>query len=317
MDNDKLERFFSNSSTEEEIKEIQNWIEENPENNTAFSKAYKKYVMTALAVLRSGQTSSQYTSKSKTQRRRKLLSGIIAGTISAAAVLGIGIFIGDRMSMDTNQHILISADAGQRANVILADGTTVVLNSGSSLEYPASFTSKQRKVKLDGEALFDVTSDKRHPFVVETSQYDVKVLGTRFDIIAEKGSSIFSTSLLEGMVNIIDKTGKEIAVLHPDQKITIENGAVSIREVHDIEVECQWTDGIISVAGQPFDKIIEVISRSYGVKIRIEKESLPELRFSYLKLRISDGIEHALKSLQRGSDFTYIFDDSKEEYIIR
>ncbi|MGN0188948.1 MAG: FecR family protein [Candidatus Cryptobacteroides sp.] len=320
MDNEKLERFFSDESTEEEISEIHKWVEESAEHNTAFSNAYKRYVMTSLAVLRSvhNEETARKTAAEGGKSRRGLILRIVAGTLSAAAVLVAGVFIGDRMSGDTsNRSFSISAEAGQRANVTLADGTKVILNSGSTLEYPTSFTSRQRKVRLDGEAMFDVTSDRKHPFVVETGQYDVKVLGTKFDVIADNNTGMFTTALLEGKVNITDKSGKELAVLRPEQKITIENGAVLISEIKNPEEECQWTDGIISVAGQPFDKIMKKISRSYGVKIRIERDNIPVLRFSYLKLRVSDGVEHALKSLQRGAEFTYVFDDSTEEYIIR
>lgn len=84
----------------------------------------------------------------------------------------------------------------------LADGTKVWLNSRSSLKFPTNFQGKSRNVILDGEGFFTVAKNKEVPFIVKTKKYDVKVLGTEFNILAYSTDSIWETSLLEGSVEI-------------------------------------------------------------------------------------------------------------------
>ena len=92
--------------------------------------------------------------------------------------------------------------AGQRAELLLADGTKVWLNSRSKLKFPDRFQKDARKVELDGEGYFEVTHQEEAPFTVHTSKYDVKVLGTEFNVKAYKDKEQFETSLLKGSVEV-------------------------------------------------------------------------------------------------------------------
>lgn len=89
---------------------------------------------------------------------------------------------------------------GERSQVVLPDGTKVWLNSSSSVEYVAPFFSRQRRVKMEGEAYFEVEHDRRAPFVVSTNGLDIEVLGTRFNIRNDDNEHRVTTVLLEGAV---------------------------------------------------------------------------------------------------------------------
>ena len=88
----------------------------------------------------------------------------------------------------------ITVPAGQRINITLADGTNVWLNARTTIQYPITFNEKERLVKLDGEAYFDVTKDKSKPFIVQTNNYNVEVLGTKFDVDSYSETEIFETT---------------------------------------------------------------------------------------------------------------------------
>ena len=87
-------------------------------------------------------------------------------------------------------------------NITLPDQTTIVLNRYSSLSYPKRFRGKERKVRLEGEAYFEVSKDTAHPFKVETGTVRVQVLGTHFNIDAYPEDTEIKTTLLEGSVSV-------------------------------------------------------------------------------------------------------------------
>lgn len=91
---------------------------------------------------------------------------------------------------------------GQRLKFTLPDGSSVQLNSGAKIEYPSVFKKNLRRVKLSGEAVFDVEHDERCPFVVETFASDIRVLGTKFNVVADERHQRFSTALLQGRVQL-------------------------------------------------------------------------------------------------------------------
>ena len=90
--------------------------------------------------------------------------------------------------------------AGQRAQLILQDGTEVWLNAKSKLIYPARFTGEKRQVEVEGEAFFKVAKDPSRPFIVSTHDVDMKVLGTQFNVYSYPETGYVQTSLLEGSV---------------------------------------------------------------------------------------------------------------------
>ena len=113
----------------------------------------------------------------------------------------------------------ITVPAGQRINITLADGTNVWLNARTTIQYPITFNEKERLVKLDGEAYFDVTKDKNKPFIVQTNNYNVEVLGTKFDVDSYSETEIFETTLMEGSVRISSLTdANESLMLTPNNK---------------------------------------------------------------------------------------------------
>ena len=199
----------------------------------------------------------------------------------------------------------ISAPAGQRVNITLQDGTTVWLNSGTTIEYPARF-GKERKVNVEGEALFDVARDERHPFIVRTHACDVKVLGTKFNVLSDKESDMFCTSLLRGKVQVTNnRTGQSI-ILAPEQSVELKDGKLvrSSLESHD---GLMWNEGIISLYGDTFGALMRRFENAFGVRIDVIGSADIPMR-TRGKVRVSEGIAHALDILGNYIDFRYDYD---------
>lgn len=85
----------------------------------------------------------------------------------------------------------------QRAELTLDDGTRVCLNSNTTLTFPDHFDRKERRVTLDGEGYFQVAKNEKKPFIVQAKEYEVRVLGTEFNVMMYKDQDFFEISLAE------------------------------------------------------------------------------------------------------------------------
>ena len=232
-----------------------------------------------------------------------------AAQIAAMLALAVGIGWGYVSYHEHSWEALttrISAPEGQRVNLKLQDGTEVWLNSGAELEYPSLFAGDTRRVRLAGEAFFDVSHDASKPFVVETFACRVEVLGTRFNVNADVQHSGFSTTLLRGSVRLTSlEDSRQQVVLKPDEKAVFENGKLTLHRADDPN-EYLWVKGLISISGLDFKEVIHRMEHCYGVRINLNVAPIPTLE-AMGKLRISDGIEHALGILQRNCKFNYMY----------
>lgn len=326
IDYDIIDRFFAREATPEEADMLERWLKEDPAHELEFNKAYELFVLTQMSVETAAdgiadrvrgrrKVSAMETGRRSPFWRIVSYSAAVAASLVFGMLLNNHFFTRPAIEMIDSTVLFSEAQPGQRTSVVLSDGTKVELNSGTRIEYPAIFREGERRIRLDGEAMFDVAHDPEHPFIVETFAYDVRVLGTRFDVIADKERNEFSTALLEGSVRIQDKDANTLITLSPDMVATLENGNLltSYMGGHDYYL---WTDGVISASGVPFDRLMRRFERCYGYKVVIRRDDMPQIRFTYLKLRISDGIEHALDMLRKGSDFTYTYDESSNTYYI-
>lgn len=125
----------------------------------------------------------------------------------------------------------LSVPAGQRINIELADGTVVWLNSRTSIQYPAVFNGKERKVSINGEAYFEVAHNRKQPFIVETPKGQVEVTGTKFYVEAYSDNNDFVTSLIEGSVNVTKDD--KLITLRPSQMAYLQDGNLRIKEIED------------------------------------------------------------------------------------
>ncbi|MDX9882974.1 MAG: FecR family protein [Prolixibacteraceae bacterium] len=168
---------------------------------------------------------------------------------------------------------------GQKSNVILADGTSVWLNSGSILSY-SSDGKNRRKVRLTGEAFFDVAKDKKDPFLVETRDYTVKVYGTQFNVRAYGDSGESETVLKEGSVSIITDRNDEVKLMPGQRFFLNENKKCSLNEVNP-DLYLSWKDNLLRINNERLQDMVVRMERWYGVKIQVEKiEKVKDLRYT-------------------------------------
>ena len=251
------------------------------------------------------------------------MRSIGAWSMRIAAVLclclGVSYFAATKMfdRKASNNSLSVFVPNGERISMTLTDGTTVWLNSGTTLEYPAVFARAERRVKVTGEAMFDVKSDPQHPFVVETFACDVRVLGTKFNVEANEEEGIFTADLLRGRVQVCNRTDRSDRItMEPNQTVHLENGKLQLHAQENAD-KLLWTDGILCITGMTFEEVMAKFERCYDINVEILRDDLPQIEFQRCKLRISEGIDHALAVLQHAADFRYERDITTNTLYIR
>ncbi|WP_316845948.1 FecR domain-containing protein [Pedobacter psychrodurus] len=212
--------------------------------------------------------------------------------------------------------------ASEIKTIVLADGSTVKMNSESSLKYPAHFDGETRNVYLSGEAFFDVKKDPEHPFIVHTSQVAVKVLGTEFDVKAYTNDAFTEATLIRGKVSVsIKNNNNQTFTLKPSDKFTLSNGKGSISQLTiyngigtDKVIETAWLKHELTFKNQRFGEVAKLFERWYGVKVNFKESELKEMRFtSYFE---KESINEALNILKLIENFNYSI-KGKNVYIYR
>lgn len=230
-----------------------------------------------------------------------------AAAAAVAVILLAGGVTTVSLSKRLAQPLTVITHQGERSQVVLPDGTKVWLNSASSVEYVAPFFSRERRVKMDGEAYFEVQHDAQAPFVVSTNGLDIKVLGTRFNIRNDDNDHRITTVLLEGAVKAYASGDEKAAVrLRPSQQLVFDTrtGAMRLTDEPSADRSINWIDGRFCFEHDTFGEIVAELKRYYNVDIRFMDEALRSERFSG-DFRVEDGIYHIMSVLQLTYKFTY------------
>lgn len=336
-DNDMKEqifRYFRGELDDAGKRALDAWVGESEENARIFRDAGIEYEMlvmqTDTKLLRAADSGDAWTGDADSMdvwriesdgRRRRIgtPARIFMGAAAAVVFFVLGVWaahIGSERAL-SEERLTVSVPCGQRMTLTLADGTAVDLNAGSRLTYPAVFRGKERKVELEGEALFRVAHDEKKPFTVSTFAADIKVLGTDFNVFSDEEAGEFSTTLLKGKVSVTSRIDpQQSIVMAPDQMVILNGGNLQMKET-EASGSVLWTEGIIDIADVSFDALMRRMERAYGVDIVIMRQDMPEIDCTSGQLRISDGIDHAMRVLGLLADFSYSKDPRTGTIYIR
>ena len=308
-----LIRFQKCETTPEEEVAILDWLDADPENQRQLDSLDFQF---NAAVLHMEQPQSEDQSSRRINPFRAFIYAGVAAAIALFLAVGNGWYQARQTRLDLESlNTTINVPIGQRIELTLQDGTRVCLNAGSSLEFPNVFSKHDRKVRLSGEAMFDVMPDADCPFVVETYGYDVQVYGTKFNVEADAASAEFSTALLQGSVKVTDRASGAGFFLVPGEKAELVQGKLRRSPITNSE-EYLWTEGIISLQCDSFTELLKRMEKAYDVHFIIQFDKEPVVRCRG-KIRVSDGIEHALEIIKLGTDFNYEIRRGSNDIYIR
>lgn len=186
----------------------------------------------------------------------------------------------------------VSTPRGTDYQLTLPDGTHVWLNADSKISFPERFTENDRKVKIEGEAYFDVTKDTKHPFIVSTDYFTTTVHGTSFNVNAYSAKTA-GVALVTGSVSVKSKDGKE-QKMTPGQMACIgTQGNIEVKNV-DVYPLTQWKDGFFYFDNERLIDIMMELGRWYNVSVVFEHEEDMNQRLHFVaehKEKLSDIIK--------------------------
>lgn len=195
----------------------------------------------------------------------------------------------------SDQYNAIETPRGGQFQVILPDGTHVWLNAASVLKYPVRFSKAERTVELVGEAYFEVAKDPKRPFILQTLDQKVAVLGTHFNVNVYPEDKLHKTTLLEGAIRVSSKNGENPLLLKPGQEYESGHGKPKVRQV-DAEESVAWKNGEFVFTDESLESIMNKIARWYNVSISYEQVD-PSTRFGGAVSRFSE-ISKVLEKLE-------------------
>ncbi len=322
-----ITKFLTGEASPEEQATLKQWIsasEENKKEFETYSALWNKSKRLVLsrsidveALLRN--TKNQIGEFQTKKRWLTYLQQAAAVLILAFSFSFLYTYFSSKTSETTAEQTVfqeIQAAFGTHTKLHLADGTTVWLNSGSTLRFPTSFSNTDKRVvELDGEGYFDVAHNPNKPFVVNTEKLNVKVYGTRFNVLAYKDYDEMTVVLEEGKVALEKEYAsgpKELMIMAPNdiaEYHTRENKLYH-SSTTNLKRYTSWKDGYIVFYGDHINKVVQTLEHWYNVDIEIKDEGLKN--YSFTATFKGETLEQVLKLLSLSSPIAYKITPAKK-----
>lgn len=309
------EKYFAGDITEAEISELAGWIRNNAQLTGWWEKEFEKSAADISPALRDKMFARIKTEVLKETVKRTPGKALVPAWARWAAMICIPICIAfftyNILSISNadkaHSPFIVKADKGDKATVVLPDGTDVILNSASQLSYLSDFGTNERRVQLEGEGYFKVAHDTHRTFIVQVGELEVKVMGTVFNVCAYSNDQDVTVVLLEGKVGI--HTPSTSTTLSPGEKINYNKSTrkLSTEKVYPDDY-VSWTKGNLYFQNESLENIMKALSRVYDVTIRIDSPRIAEERFT--GTIPGGGIQNALDIIMLTSPFHYEVEDS-------
>lgn len=314
----QLDRYFLGELSDTEKESLFDQIESSPDNKAEFIRMQNTVTVSQLGKHKGDdEWAGRKLAELNTQIDRKQARRFFLGFVKYAAVIAILLvniwLLADKFLPEEKAPLYtqIKVPTGQRIYMTLQDGTEAWLSPRSIIRIPSEFSKNERSVELDGEGFFAVTKDAKRPFIVKTQKYNIKVLGTRFNVFAYTQSKRFETNLVEGSVQVINsRRPEEQVTLKPDEMVSLKNG-VLVKSASVFNNEEYLKSGIFYFSNKKFSEILDYLTLWYKVTFDI-KDSAQIDKYVSGKFRQSDDIERILKALQGVHQFKYQINKNNE-----
>lgn len=274
-----LKKYADGNLSTKELVELKHRI--NTADNSELTGSLEELWGTETGISASGETLLSIKKEVDTRiarlgfRKRRLA---LRAAVAAAAVVAVAIVINlfyEGWQQTPVKDMIVAVGSGEKASVVLPDGTKVSLNSESTLNYnSATFNRKLREVFFEGEALFDVAKSKS-PFIIATTMLGVEVLGTIFNLRARDEECTVEINLLKGKVQLtpLNDTGDDV-VLYPNQKAVLnkKTGGITVFKA-DADRATAWERGELVFKATPMSKVLQEIERAYGITIEANMQN--------------------------------------------
>lgn len=305
--------------TSKEESRLNEWVVANEQNrkilNDIISLSIEMDALDVVSTIDADQAFQRVSNKIR-KNSIKLWIGRVqkfAAILTIPLILAVTFMVCDDVRENNKESVAqmleFRTNSGMTGKVMLPDGSTAILNSGSVLRYPSRFAKGEiRSVSFEGEAYFDIVKDEHCPFVIATSSEEkIKVYGTTFNLDAYPGKNV-TTTLVDGIVGFLysDKRGdSHEIILSPNHKLEFNPTCkvLSVKETTCLP-ETSWKDGKVILDKTPLTDILTSISKRYNVDFKISNPELATITFSGGTMTMNS-LEHTLKSLNIASGINW------------
>ncbi len=311
-------RYFEGRITPSEEEILFRFVNDAPSNERMFRQWEEEWMLSYKLI---PEVSNEWKQLQRRMQVRQSLNGVFSTKhmqlqrfIAVAAIACVLLLSGTysfylyRNTETTDNRFALETAYGEKSKLILADGTVVWLNAGSSLQYAGNFNSKNREVFLTGEAYFEVTKQSDGtPFVVKTDQYSVLVKGTKFNVKAYFDEKSVVT-LAEGKVEVETNDCKNRLTLKPNEQVSYSgsSGLALEKNINTNTVKL-WMKGEGAFIQCRLDHIVRDLERKFDVKIVITDHSLSSEVFT-CRFKDTATIEQVLHLLKETRRLDYLFE---------
>ncbi|MCW0483968.1 FecR family protein [Gaoshiqia sediminis] len=311
-----LLKYINGDCTDAEKVTVITWLDADPKN-------MKEYLaLRKLNDIMIWQADAAIAPQKKSNEKAAIRRGnrYVIEALKIAAIFVVAFFVShyflpeNMMSEGETAMQTLHVPAGQRAEITLGDGTKVWLNAKTTLTFPNQFSGDTREVQLDGEGFFEVTTDKSKPFIVTAGEYNVKVWGTKFNLMAYAGTEVFETSLLEGAVEVLKQGNSSGIMLKPDEQASLREDKIVVAPIRNMD-HFVWREGILSFDNATFTELVNQLELYFDLTIEVKSRRALNYHCTG-KFRTKDGVEHILKVLQLENKFSYTIDDKRNKITI-
>jgi ferric-dicitrate binding protein FerR (iron transport regulator) len=313
MDRELLQRYVEGDVTPEEVRRVTDWLDASEDNVREYVSLHKLYDR---SLWKETGYQQPVLKRKKSPAKRIALECARIAAVFVIVLAGVRYLDGTSggLSRGGAFHTLF-VPAGQRAELVLSDGTAVWLNARSRLIYPAVFEKGKREVTLDGEGYFEVAHDETQPFTVKTKAVDIHVLGTEFNVVAYGAGSPVEVSLLKGSVVLNHVETNRMHRMNPGERARWDDGLFSVFAIDNYDY-FKWKEGVLCFDNASVGAIMEKLELYFDVNIDVKKTNLLNYRYTG-KFRTKDGVERVLKVLQLEHKFVYTRDPERNTITVK
>lgn len=327
MNTELILKYLLGECSSRELEEVKAWVEESNQNRDWLldlkvlwdqrfidNVSRKDYLDRNFNdILRKIEVEQNNLRKQKKQRRLRMA---VSYAVAASLISFVVLFFYNRSSyVDAKVEYVVesvsTADSIRR--IQLPDNSIVWLGVNSKIEFLPSFAVNERRVVLEGEAYFDVEKDVERPFRVQTNNYVVKVLGTKFNVKSYDMESISATTLFSGKVVIENDASNELLVLTPGQKLSYSksNKQMQIEVVpKELNESMLSENNYITFKSASIASIVERLRYAYGAKIDVDEILMLNDRTYSGVIQLHDSLESVLDALKTVISFDFVIGDS-------
>lgn len=300
VDFELVNRYLRGEASGEERIQVMKWVEESESNREEFMAMRKIY---DASLMDEDAVAAGKHADSHGHRAVRILKTVASMAAAASLAAGVTYFLAVGGADEENLAVQsFLAPEGHRTEAVLSDGTMICLNSGSRLEILSS-GKNERRVRLDGEAYLNVAHNEDRPFILETSEMEVKVLGTSFDVSTY--GNVHSVVLVEGSVEVNNAVSSEKTVIEPDQMYVFDRstGQSGVKYVDALSM-VTWKDGYLNLQNMTVEELFSRLEHYYGVRIICSDDSKDTFTMSG-KLILESRIDTVMDNLATLLDMKY------------